>query len=370
MSYFGGGTSTPWWSVPIPARKILLLGLSTERFRDAPNSSHEVYVSPTQLSWFEEQIASHPASQGWRTVVFTHAPILGSGLTVLQDVHLRNGCAYVNHGGDIEDARRFVEIVDSQDSSIRLWLSGHFHLSHDYVDSVSYRPPPSSHPDLEDGLGCLFAQCGVIGSGSSRDGLRQSRIVEVWEDGIEIFSVNHHLSSGDDGDFFDDRFLRHDCTYDLSSTPTGNPLATHYTPISNTPHFFKTYTPRVDDGCYSKSDGDLVVSNPEEAVCWWHVGDKILGVHDGVMLEYDSLTLAPLGIVDVDIKGKEIVVVENGTVVILVGEDEDDMEVVQPNSDGSYWSRFQGNKIERLKQAAREEVKRRFARKRFGERRD
>ena len=95
-----------------------------------------------------------------------------------------------------------------------------------------------------------------------------------------------------------------------------------------------------------------MIKNSSDAVCWFHVGDRILGVHDGVMLEYDALTLAPLGIVDVDLSGREIVVAKGGEALVLVGgadrHGDTSAEVLQPNPDGSYWRRFQGNKIARM----------------------
>lgn len=90
--------------------KTLLLGLSTVRFRDATYSSHEVYIDQEQIDWFDDMVKSHPAADGWKILVFSHAPILGSGLRVLQSVHITNGCAWLNHSSE-EECKRFVEIV-------------------------------------------------------------------------------------------------------------------------------------------------------------------------------------------------------------------------------------------------------------------
>lgn len=46
---------------PQVADKVVLVGLSTVRFRDTAFSSHECYVDEQQLSWFEEMLAAHPA---------------------------------------------------------------------------------------------------------------------------------------------------------------------------------------------------------------------------------------------------------------------------------------------------------------------
>eukprot|EP00968_Pinguiococcus_pyrenoidosus_P019556 scaffold2136_cov242-Pinguiococcus_pyrenoidosus.AAC.19 len=71
------------------AHKTIILGLSTTRFRDAPLSSHEVHIDDIQLAWFEKQLRAHPASDGWKVLVFTHAPPMGSGVRALQRVHIK-----------------------------------------------------------------------------------------------------------------------------------------------------------------------------------------------------------------------------------------------------------------------------------------
>lgn len=67
-------------------------------------------------------------------------------------------------------------------------------------------------------------------------------------------------------------------------------------------------------------------------------------------------TLSPLGIVvnQKSLGKRAVVVVENGTVLCLVDEETDKIEVVHPNEDGSYWRKFQRNKKVRLEEKARE----------------
>lgn len=48
--------------------------------------------------------------------------------------------------------------------AIKLWFSGHFHLSHNYQDSISVVGS------------CAFVQVGVIGE-CNRDGFRHSRLL-------------------------------------------------------------------------------------------------------------------------------------------------------------------------------------------------
>jgi hypothetical protein len=196
------GAGTPWFSYTLSeTHKVRVLGLSTTRFRDAEHSSHEIYVGPEQLAWFEREVARFPAAGGWRVVVVSHAPPLGCGLRVIRGVHLKNGCAFLNHSGPIARARKFMEIVRAS-PQVACWFSGHYHLSHDHEDSVTHVP----------GTGCVFVQCGVIGGGSSRDGRRQSRIADLdVENGeVRIYSVNHHLGEGERGP-------RLDATFDLET---------------------------------------------------------------------------------------------------------------------------------------------------------
>ena len=77
--------------------KTLLVGLSTVRFRNSPHSSHECHIDDEQLEWFENIVDEHPDSEGWRIIVFSHAPIMGSNLRVLQNVHITNGMFSVKH---------------------------------------------------------------------------------------------------------------------------------------------------------------------------------------------------------------------------------------------------------------------------------
>ncbi|CAI5513423.1 unnamed protein product [Closterium sp. Naga37s-1] len=153
------------------------LGLSTVRFRDAPDSCHEVFIDDEQVAWMTAQLAAVEAEGRDRPVfVFTHAPPMGCGLTSLQEVHVRNRCAWLNHSCP-STSRKFLELVRSH-SCIKLWFSGHFHLSHDYEGSLSR---VSS---------CLFVQTGVMGS-CHRDGRRHSRVLRATKSGYHLLTLDH-----------------------------------------------------------------------------------------------------------------------------------------------------------------------------------
>jgi hypothetical protein len=108
------------------ADKTLLVGLTSTVFRDAKYTSHEVTIDSKQLEWFEETVKAHPAEDGWKLFVFTHAPPNGSGLRVLQENHVVNGCCWLNHSNE-KECRKFIELV-REHRCIKAWFSGHFHL--------------------------------------------------------------------------------------------------------------------------------------------------------------------------------------------------------------------------------------------------
>lgn len=154
----------------------LLVGVSTTRWRSNRDSVHEVCVSEEQVAALEATLAAAHASHT-PVIVFSHAPPAGCGLRVVQGVHVRNRCAYLNHS-DPKTAARFVAAVERH-PAVALWFSGHYHLSHNYATSLSV-------------VGrATFVQVGVIGPGSSRDGLRQSRLVTGDQAGFRLWSIDH-----------------------------------------------------------------------------------------------------------------------------------------------------------------------------------
>ena len=177
----GLGKETPQFCHEV-AEKTLVVGLGSTAFRSAKYTSHEVVVDDEQIAWFEETIKAHPASEGWKIFCFSHAPIIGSGLRVLQECHVVNGCCWLNHN-DGPQSRKFIETI-RENPQIKGWFSGHFHLSHDYEDSMSF-------PEGNNRGSCVFGQTAVMTARSTRDGRRQSRLIRGNKDGFEICTVNH-----------------------------------------------------------------------------------------------------------------------------------------------------------------------------------
>jgi len=117
--------------------------------------------------------------------------------------------------------------------------------------------------------------------------------------------------------------------------------------------------PEKEDGCYLATPEGKVACEQTvgSVVCWWHMSDgAVLGVHEGQLVEYDSSTLSPLGIVvnKDGLKGREVLVVDDGNAVVLIHTETEAIEVIHPNDDGSYWRKYQRNKRVRLEEKARE----------------
>jgi len=91
-----------------------------------------------------------------------------------------NGCCWLNHSGgqnaDPRTTRKFIEVVRAN-RCIKGWFSGHFHLSHDYQDSITFPTIPREEGPYPNRGSCVFVQTGVIRGGCSRDGRRQSRLL-------------------------------------------------------------------------------------------------------------------------------------------------------------------------------------------------
>jgi len=129
-----------------------------------------------------------------------------------------------------------------------------------------------------------------------------------------------------------------------------------------------------------------------KTVCWWHMGDgAVLGVHDGMVIEYDPTTLAPLGMVvsKDELIGKKVAVIDSGLdadacsvfedgaecveqgskeqALLLIDEATNAVTVVQPNEDGSYWRKIVRNKMARMKEQRRVKAAKAYIKEMVGE---
>lgn len=142
----------------------------------------ECYATDRQ---FDDLVAKLEERPGVPVLFFTHAPPIGSGLRTVPRVHVRSTNAYLDQNHDpyrwLELVNRFPEII--------LWFSAHYHLSQGY---------PNSHQVVQ---GTHFFLTGVHSS-CTRDGKRQSRVLEIDETGLQVRTLDHiHRQITDEGAF-------------------------------------------------------------------------------------------------------------------------------------------------------------------------
>jgi hypothetical protein len=379
------GKRTPQFVREI-AEKTLLVGLGSTVFRDAKYTSHEVIIDDAQMVWFEQFLKDHPADDGWKIFMFSHAPPNGSGLRVLQENHVVNGCCWLNHA-DEKKCRKFIELV-REHRCIKAWFSGHFHLGQDYQDSITFPTIPAEEGPYPNRGSCTFAQTSVMRGGTSRDGRQQSRLLRGNKDGFEICTVDHRKGGA----------IRLDAsiTYKDSSHEVG--VYAHEDEAYEHDKYFKVYAPVEGDVGYicGAEEDEMCMINQEpvtmETRLWWRLScGRVLGVLNGMLLQYDGSTLAPLGLVvpAAELLGKTIVVVDSGVEECLLSDDvgmegaecegyeereqailiygtDGKVTVIQPNEDGSYWRKIVRNKIARMKEKRREKAGRLYAMAQLG----
>jgi hypothetical protein len=365
------------------ADKTLLVGMGSTLFRDAQYTSHEVTIDQKQIDWFENIVETHKAEDGWKIFVFTHAPPNGSGLRVLQENHVVNGCCWLNHSNEAQ-CKKFIELV-REHRCIKAWFSGHFHLGQDYQDSITFPTiDPKDGPYPNRGS-CVFAQTSVMRAGTSRDGRQQSRLIRGNKDGFEICTVDHQKEGK----------IRVDATISYRGDSNEVGVYAHEDEAYDHDSYFKVYQPSAGDKLHPPDDGfkrynsDGIIEPFDveaDTVAWWFMScGRALGMLNGNLIEYDSSTLAPLGLVvgADELVGKKVGVINSGLdadTCSLMMEEVEGMEgadcaamagdlreqavvmldkktgvvtVVQPNEDGSYWRKIVRNKMVRMKEVRR-----------------
>ncbi|HEV3039099.1 MAG TPA: metallophosphoesterase [Candidatus Angelobacter sp.] len=236
------GAPSPYQAVDLGGAMAVLL--SQTEYRSNLGTEGEVRLDPGQIAWFRQILRQ---TQTQPVFVFSHAPILGSGLRVLQDIHLRNPNAWLNHA---EGASQFIPMVQASDR-VRLWFSAHNHLGQDYPDSVTTVGQ------------CTFVHVGVIGS-RSRDGKHQSRLLKFDCEGWRMFSLDH--ITGD---------LRADFT---SRYETGEVV--------------RLFTPSESVGGRHFPPAPCPTGKDRLAI-----GNSVFLIYRGMLVEYDADLGAPLGVV-------------------------------------------------------------------------
>lgn len=170
---------------------------------------------------------------------------------------------------------------------------------------------------------CTFAQTSVMRAGTSRDGRQQSRLLRGTKDGFEICTIDHK----------NDGKVRVDATITYRGDSEVGVYA-HDDEAFDHDNYFKVYQPQFDDHGYcAVTAEEMCLLTPEsiteETVAWWKLScGRVLGVVNGMMLEFDKSTLAPLGLVvsgDM-LLGKQVAIVDSGLEECLINFDEDGMD--------------------------------------------
>lgn len=284
-----------------------------------------------------------------------------------------------------------------QHRCVKAWFSGHFHLGQDYQDSITFPTiDPKDGPYPNRGS-CVFVQTSVMRKGTSRDGRQQSRLIRGDAKGFEICTVDHQK----DGAVRVDASVTYsDCNHEIG-------VYAHKDETKSGDEYFKVYQPCKGDSLHPPDkhyiaygpDGSLKVDEEvtEDTRAWWMMANgRSMGLLKGMLIEYDTSTLAPLGlIVGADeLIGKRVTVVDSGLIENCVIDDEaaPGMEgadcavsggamreqavimydpktmlttVVQPNEDGSYWRKIVRNKMVRMQESRRIKAAKAFCREMF-----
>ncbi|EIE19713.1 Metallo-dependent phosphatase [Coccomyxa subellipsoidea C-169] len=336
-----------YWSMELG--DVLCIGISTVRFRSNAFSAHEVYIDDEQLSWFKNTLKA----AGQRPIIiFSHAPPLGCGLT---SVHVKNRCAFLNHSSN---AAEFMQLVE-QHSNICLWFSGHFHLSHNYMRSISVAN------------NCAFVQTGVIGD-CNRDGYRHSRVIKGSKEGYRLYTFDHN--TGD---------LRLDLKQPWVSASSPRPILPPQDQLCDSEdEGWPLDRAAAANGAAGRSNGFAGEDGDEGAFAferpangaqqqrrWMAVGrGRLLSLEDSMLVEYNIASRAPVGVVFLSIEeGEEVVFVdEAGGVVSIAGPTDSVGETVaavelrdpsghvtqrvERNLEGGFFQVFQQNKWRLRKQ--------------------
>ena len=249
-------------------------------------------------------------------------------------------------------------------------------------------------------------------SGTSRDGRQQSRLIQGNKDGFKICTVDHQ----DGGKIRVDATITYsDCNHEVG-------VYEHEDIRQKDDKFFKVYAPSAGDDLHPPDENliqyetDMFLENPvsKETKAWWYMScGRVLGLLNGMMIEYDKSTLAPLGLVvgADELLGKRIALIDSGKffwvvytclismiahlflfpchagidgecvisddegmegadcgdfdgreqALLLIDDNTGDVTVVQPNEDGSYWRKIVRNKMIRMKEVRRERAAKQFA---------
>ena len=134
---------------------------------------YTVYVSDKQYEWAKKEIEDH---RDMPAIIIAHAPVAGSGLRCERPMHNAALDTYLDH---TFKAQRWVDLL-SDNPQIKVWISAHFHMGHDYESSITERH------------GVVHISCGVM-TCCTRDERTHTRIVDITEDKkLLVYTLDHN----------------------------------------------------------------------------------------------------------------------------------------------------------------------------------
>ena len=238
-----------------------LFGISLDSWdMEPPYSKNECHVGTERFAWIKEKLSERP---GVPVVMLTHAPPMGSGLLTIPDMHVRATNAYMDQN---TDPMRWIGLTEHPE--IILWLSAHYHIGHDHQGSMVTRN------------GVTYALTGVHGN-VSRDGTRQSRILDVCDGRAALFTLDHEA-----------RHLRGapDWQEDLAAAVARRKALPSRVAPPRTKGWLESLSPLGAGGIQALPNGHLLVSTADhylwEADPAWEVLLGTLHYQEGPLADY------------------------------------------------------------------------------------
>lgn len=164
------GRDHPWQAWETEEAFILCLTIERQP-EETLRTQHALYVSDKQFEWAKAQLESH---QDRPTIIFSHAPVAGSGLRCCPPIHSAATDAHLDHAFNALKWRKLMK----ENPQIRLWCSAHFHMGHDY-DTAIVSDKTTVHVSV-----------GVLTS-AARDGSRDTRAIDLANGQATVMTLDH-----------------------------------------------------------------------------------------------------------------------------------------------------------------------------------
>lgn len=168
------------WSAMEAGHTLLLFICTEKQPREGFATQNALYISDEQFAFVQDQLERH---RDWPTAVFCHCPLPGSGLRGVPPLHVAATDSYIDQ---CFQPLRWKQLMRAN-PQVFLWASAHFHMGHDAA-SIS----------LCEGI--CHVSCGVVTS-AARDGTAHTRILELAEGRMTLYTLDHAGEGGLRKDF-------------------------------------------------------------------------------------------------------------------------------------------------------------------------